>query len=448
MLDLEPGAVRAGGGRGGAEGDLAGGLDDPADPPEADHAARELTEQPADRADRERDDREQVGDGDHVAGDGGAAEDPAHADREHDQDTDVGQRGQRRVERRPDPTGPDVDVAQLAGLGGEPVGLLALTTQGLDHHRAVEGLVGDLADLGAQLLGPGHQRGREPLVGEVGDDHGREDEQPHDRQHDVGDEHLHDRDHHHRDRADRHRERRDRPPGSLDVGVGVGEQLTGRVPLVPLHREREVLPGDRAAAVRLHAVLHDAGAEPARHDADRAQQRDAEEQRQHRDEQAAVDLAVLERREHDVLGRPAEHPRVGDGQRAEEHAADRGEREDPRLALDRDPEDGEPVEGGGRSRRHTRLAHGTTLSSTTASLSDQPGNRPAPAGYSRPPTGHELIAEGRVATVWTVTEPRWSAASGTPCATPPWLSDPTYRPCAATGPPGIWSRTCWCGRTR
>ncbi len=32
------------------------------------------------------------------------------------------------------------------------------------------------------------------------------------------------------------------------------------------------------------------------------------------------------------------------------------------------------------------------------------GNRPAPAGYSRPPTGHELIAEDRLATVGTVTD--------------------------------------------
>ena len=57
---------------------------------------------------------------------------------------------------------------------------------------------------------------------------------------------------------------------------------------------------------------------------------------------AGADLAGLERRQHDVVGGPAEHPGVGDGQRAEQHAAERREREDPRLALDRDPEDGEP----------------------------------------------------------------------------------------------------------
>ena len=36
-----------------------------------------------------------------------------------DQDAEVGQRGQGGVERGADPSGADVDVAQLAGLGGE-----------------------------------------------------------------------------------------------------------------------------------------------------------------------------------------------------------------------------------------------------------------------------------------------------------------------------------------
>ena len=66
-----------------------------------------------------------------------------------------------------------------------------------------------------------------------------------------------DGDHHHRDRADRHRQRRDRRPRRLDVGVGVGEQLAGGVALVPLERQPEVLTGDGAAVVGLHAVLHD-----------------------------------------------------------------------------------------------------------------------------------------------------------------------------------------------
>ena len=152
--------------------------------------------------------------------------------------------------------------------------------------------------------------------------------------------------------ADRHRQRRDRAPRGLHVGVRVGEQLAGRVPLVPLHREGEVLPGDRAAVVRLHAVLHDAGAEPAGDDADRAEQGHADEQPEDRPEDRGGDLAVLERGQHDVLGGPAEHPRVGDGQRAEEDTAERGEGEDPGLAADGHGEYGEPVTQGGGSGGH------------------------------------------------------------------------------------------------
>ena len=62
--------------------------------------------------------------------------------------------------------------------------------------------------------------------------------------------------------------------------------------------------------------------------------------------QSRADLAVAERRQHHVVGRPPEHPGVGHGQRTEQQAADRGEGEDPLLALDRDPQDGEPLAGG------------------------------------------------------------------------------------------------------
>ena len=264
----------------------------------------------------------------------------------------LGMRGQRRVEHRADPAGPDRHVAELAGLDGEALGLLALAAEGLDDHGAVEGLVGDLADLGAQLLGPRHQRRGGPLVEHRGDRHRREDQHPDEREHDVGEQHLDDRDDQHRHRADRHRQRRDRAPRGLHVGVRVGEQLPGRVPLVPLHREGEVLAGDRAAVVRLHAVLHDAGAEPAGDDADRAEQGHADEQPEDRPEDRGGDLAVLERGQHGVLGGPAEHPRVGDGQRAEEDTAERGQGEDPGLAADGHGEYGEPVTQGGGSGGH------------------------------------------------------------------------------------------------
>ena len=83
------------------------------------------------------------------------------------------------------------------------------------------------------------------------------------RHHEVGEEHLGHRDHHHRERPDGHRQRREGLEGGLDVGVGVGQQLAGGVLLVPGHRQREVLARHLAAVGRLDAVLHHPGARAA-----------------------------------------------------------------------------------------------------------------------------------------------------------------------------------------
>ena len=52
-------------------------------------------------------------------------------------------------------------------------------------------------------------------------------------------------------------------PGRLDVGAGVGEQLSGGMTLMPRHRQSEVLAGHAAPVRRLQPVLHDARAQPA-----------------------------------------------------------------------------------------------------------------------------------------------------------------------------------------
>ena len=51
----------------------------------------------------------------------------------------------------------DVGVAQLVRDGAEPLGLVVLTTERLDDEGRLEALVGDLGDVGAQLL-----RARDP----------------------------------------------------------------------------------------------------------------------------------------------------------------------------------------------------------------------------------------------------------------------------------------------
>ena len=57
-----------------------------------------------------------------------------------------------------DAAGAHVHVAQARGRARRTGPSPRLATQRLDHHRAVERLVGDLADLGAQPLRPRHQR--------------------------------------------------------------------------------------------------------------------------------------------------------------------------------------------------------------------------------------------------------------------------------------------------
>ena len=104
----------------------------------------------------------------------------------------------------------------------------------LTIERRLEALVGDLGDVGAQLLGAGHPRrharaGRRRWRGRAA---GRRSARRAASTR-VDEEHLDDADDEHDDDAERHRQRREDVPGRLDVGVGVGQQLPGRVPVVP-----------------------------------------------------------------------------------------------------------------------------------------------------------------------------------------------------------------------
>ena len=156
--------------------------------------------------------------------------------------------------------------------------------------------------------------------------------------------------------ADRHRQWRDREPDRLDVGVRVGQQLAGRVPVVPGQREPEVLPGHPAPVLRLEPVDHDPAEQPAQHDADRLQHRDRDDQRSAAPERAGRHLAAGERRLDQVLGDPAEHPRVADRHRPEQHAARRGRspkmRGSSRMAT---PRMANPRRNTDRSRRRSSM---------------------------------------------------------------------------------------------
>jgi hypothetical protein len=99
--------------------------------------------------------------------------------------------------------------------------------------------------------------------------------------------------------------------------------------------------------VRLHPVVHDAAAETTRNDAEGAQDRHGHEQHEDPDQHVGADLAGVEGGDQHVLRRPAEDPRVGHGEHAEQHGTEGGDDEHARLAAYADPEDAEPVEGRG-----------------------------------------------------------------------------------------------------
>ena len=126
----------------------------------------------------------------------------------------------------------------------------------------------------------------------------------------------------------------------------------------------------------------------------------ADEQRQDGEQPAGPDVAGLEGGQHDVVGRPAEHPGVGDGQRPEQHAAQRGEREDPGLAPDRDAQHGEAVAQRpplpGSSGCRVAVLTGSTLRSTYDTSRADRAQRPVrhrPAASVR--TSRPCAASGR-----------------------------------------------------
>ena len=90
----------------------------------------------------------------------------------------------------------DVGVAAAVCDLREALGLLLLPAHGLDDQGALEGLVGDVGDVGPQLLGPRDPRRHDPLEDHVGQEERREDE-PDEREqegrrahrHAAGDEH-------------------------------------------------------------------------------------------------------------------------------------------------------------------------------------------------------------------------------------------------------------------
>jgi hypothetical protein len=119
----------------------------------ADHRSGELAEHPSEGADREGEDREEVGDLHDLRRRELAAAHPEGADEEDGEGADGGDGLDGGVEPPARAPHLDVGVAQLVGDGPEALGLVVLAPEGLDDEGGLEALMGHLGDVGAQLLG-------------------------------------------------------------------------------------------------------------------------------------------------------------------------------------------------------------------------------------------------------------------------------------------------------
>ena len=336
---------------------LAGGLQHRRDPVHPGQRAGQVGEHPADGADRQRQEGEQVGDGDQLAGVGAAVGHPAGPDEQDGEGAQARQRLHHRVEQPADPADGDEAVAQLLRPGAEPLGLLRLAAQGLDDERGVEALVGDLADLGAELLRPLRPRAHHLRVDDVDDEDRGEDDQADERDQRIGEEQRHHRDRDHHQRTAGEGQGRDEEPGRLDVGVRVGEQLARGVALVPGQRQAQVLAGDAAAVVGLQPVAHDPGEQPPAEDADDLQDGDADDRQRREGQRRRGGGALGERGQQHAVGDLADDVGARDRHRAVEAAGGEGEGEHARLLDDRAPDVTEPAPHDGVSA----AGHGSPL---------------------------------------------------------------------------------------
>ena len=244
-----------------------------------DHGPGHLLEEEADDAHREGEEREQRHRLHDVAGRDRALGDAPRADGEQRDDAEVRQRVERRLEERAEPADLDPLVAQRLGRDGEACDLVRLEAERLHHERAVEALVRDARDLADVLLAPRRRAARpggcssgsgsniagnrtSPTSARIGSTDDQRDHREDDQHHEPG----------------RERQGVDDLGGGEHVGVGVGEQLAGRVLAVEVERHREEVVGDVPPQPGLAEPGGLAGEVAPGDGADRAQDRHADDQ--------------------------------------------------------------------------------------------------------------------------------------------------------------------------
>jgi hypothetical protein len=182
VAEADPREVERGGGPVGdltelAVVDVVGDLEHLLDPSPAGGRVREVPHQVADQPDRHRQQGQQVGHPDELAGGqlpGGDARGP---DDQHDHRADRRQPLGQRAVAGPDPADGDQLVAQVQGGRGEATGLHRLPAERLDGQGTVEGLVRHLGDPPTAALRLLHRPEGQPRPADVDADH--DDEQEH-----------------------------------------------------------------------------------------------------------------------------------------------------------------------------------------------------------------------------------------------------------------------------
>ncbi len=138
-------------------------------PAVADNRPRQLTEHPADRPQRECQDREQVGDAYQIADIECARGDPGRTDQQDHENADVRQRVHHRIEQAAHPPGTYHCRFELVRFARKPGCLGGFPPHCLDHKSTIERLVCHRAHLRPQLLGVREQRRDLPPVDDIND---------------------------------------------------------------------------------------------------------------------------------------------------------------------------------------------------------------------------------------------------------------------------------------
>ncbi len=172
--------------------------------------------------------------------------------------------------------------------------------------------MGDLGDLGPQPLRVGGGDPHPALIEDVGEGDGRPDGEPDHRQERIGHNEQHGGDGQHHHHSERHRQRGSDEGGRFDIGVDVGEKLSGRVTAMPLDGKLEIPIGHVRAVPLLEAVLRPVGPVAPDGDSQPAGHAHPEDRRCGPDQSGGGRLAPLGGRQQNRIRDPTDHERGHD----------------------------------------------------------------------------------------------------------------------------------------